>query len=157
MMAAPLRKLRTSPSAASTEEISFGEFVRRERLKRGLSQKELAERAKVSYVSVSRIERSETGTVGMKKSLIAGLADGLGLPVEVLKKAIHGENIAWDLVRICQRCWVPGTAPDDRWKGIDAHFCFRCANPISATCNCGEPILLHGKFCPECGVAYGKN
>ncbi len=56
--------------------------LRRERLRRALTQKELAAKAGVSYVTVSRMENGSAGPV--KPPTLRKLADALGLDPDVL-------------------------------------------------------------------------
>ena len=62
------------------------ETLRRERQRRALTQKELAEKAGVSYVTVSRMENGNTGPV--KPPTLRKLAAALGVAPDVL--------ITWD-------------------------------------------------------------
>ncbi len=59
-----------------------GETLRRERLRRALTQRELADKAGVSYVTVSRMENGSAGPV--KPPTLRKLADALGLAPDVL-------------------------------------------------------------------------
>jgi transcriptional regulator with XRE-family HTH domain len=60
--------------------------LRRERLRRALTQRELADRAGVSYVTISRIENDASGPV--KPPTLRKIAEALGVVPEVL--------IRWD-------------------------------------------------------------
>ena len=60
--------------------------LRRERMRRALTQKELAARAGISYVTVSRMENGSAGPV--KPPTLRKLADALGVAPDVL--------IRWD-------------------------------------------------------------
>ena len=63
--------------------VKFGERIREERLKRNLSQEELAARAGVHRTYIGMIERAEKNiTLGN----IEKLAKALGVPIEELVK-----------------------------------------------------------------------
>ena len=63
--------------------VKFGERIREERLKRNLSQEELAARAGVHRTYIGMIERAEKNiTLGN----IEKLAKALGVPIEELLK-----------------------------------------------------------------------
>ena len=63
--------------------VKFGEKIREERLKRNLSQEELAARAGVHRTYIGMIERAEKNiTLGN----IEKLAKALGVPIEELLK-----------------------------------------------------------------------
>ena len=63
--------------------VKFGEKIREERLKRNLSQEELAARAGVHRTYIGMIERAEKNiTLGN----IEKLAKALGVPIEELVK-----------------------------------------------------------------------
>ena len=59
-----------------------GGTLRRERLRRALTQRELADKAGVSYVTVSRMENGNAGPV--KPPTLRKIADALGLVPDVL-------------------------------------------------------------------------
>ncbi len=58
------------------------EALRRERMRRALTQKQLAAEAGISYVTVSRMENGSAGPV--KPPTLRKLADALGVAPEVL-------------------------------------------------------------------------
>ena len=134
--------------------LNLSELVRRERKKLGLTQKELADLAKINFTTVNRIERAITSTKGMRTSVIEGLSKALHIPPDVLKKMGKGKVISFDVKKICPKCWIPGSAPDSRWNGVDSVYCMRCATALTSDCSCGEPIVIHGRFCPQCGKSY---
>ena len=63
-----------------------GGVLRHERMRRALTQKELAEEAGVSYVTISRMENDSAGPV--KPTTLRKLANALGVAPDVL--------IRWD-------------------------------------------------------------
>ena len=75
------------------------ETLRRERLRRALTQKELAAKAGISYVTVSRMENGSAGPV--KPPTLRKLADALGVAPDAL--------ITWD-----------GNGSDDATKKLAA-------------------------------------
>ncbi len=66
---------------AKTTLVKFGERVREERLKQGLSQEELAARAGVHRTYIGMIERAEKN---ITLANIEKIAKALGLPMENL-------------------------------------------------------------------------
>lgn len=137
--------------------LTLGEMIRTERLKHGLTQKELAELAKVNFTTINRIERSGTSPKAMRSSVLEGLSKALHVPSEILKKMSKGQTVSFEISKICPSCWTPGTAPDSRWSAIDAVYCMRCASVLTSDCACGEPIVVKGRFCPQCGKSYKKS
>ena len=67
-----------------------GETLRRERLRRALTQRELAEMAGVSYVTVSRMENGNAGPV--KPPTLRKIAGALNLTPESLIKWDNGQE-----------------------------------------------------------------
>ena len=65
------------------------ETLRRERLRRALTQKELAAKAGVSYVTISRMENGSAGPV--KPPTLRKLADALDVAPDVLITWDNGE------------------------------------------------------------------
>ena len=65
------------------------ETLRRERLRRALTQKELAAKAGVSYVTISRMENGSAGPV--KPPTLRKLADALGVAPDLLITWDNGE------------------------------------------------------------------
>ena len=145
------------PSLAPQGE-SLAAYVARVRTLRGLSRAELARRAGVHLTSVLRIESGRVSGAKTRRDVQRRLAAALQIPGEYLRAACRGESPeARQANFVCSSCWVPGTLPDARWGLIDAKFCLRCGDRLANACaGCGEPLLLSGKFCPQCGRPYRR-
>jgi len=140
---------------APTPEETLAAYVRRVRIRLGLSQKELAEKAGIHLQSVGKIERGQTTRLNQKPK--SGLAYALGIPAEYLDAVCKGVSVeAIASLKFCPTCWVPGTPPDPMWTSIRSKYCFACGYLLRDRCSsCNEPIVsLKFKFCPYCGKAY---
>jgi transcriptional regulator with XRE-family HTH domain len=131
-------------------------YISKVRGLRGFSKAELARKAKLHFSSLSRIENGETEGKKMRVAVQHNLATALKIPVEYIQAACRGVEVDTDQTNnVCPACWVPGTSPDIRWSMPDAKFCLRCGSMLGSKCqSCQTPILLTGRFCPECGKPY---
>lgn len=59
-----------------------GEYIRQMRMKQGLRQVDFAEKAGISQMSLSRLERGEKENPGIKELL--GVAKALGMSIDYL-------------------------------------------------------------------------
>jgi DNA-binding XRE family transcriptional regulator len=136
----------------------LGEYLQKVRQLRGFTMAALAKRAKVNISTIVRMEGGHTSSVRPRGAVQQRLAMALTIPVEYLQAAAKQEEFSMPLTnRVCGNCWVPGTLPDLRWSQIDAKFCMRCGEGLTDSCDaCKEPILLNGRFCPQCGKGYGR-
>ena len=137
----------------------LGEYLEKVRQLRGLTLAALAKRADVNISTLVRMKAGSTSTTRPRAAVQQRLATALQVPVEYLQAAAKQEEFSMPLTnRVCTTCWVPGTLPDIRWSQIDAKFCMRCGEKLTDKCGaCSEPILLNGRFCPQCGKPYGKS
>ena len=138
------------------KEESLGAYIRRIRELRRMTRAELA---KVAAVHVSRIARIEGGATGAEKprrEVQERVSKALQIPIEYMRASAKGEAVNIPQTnKVCLSCWVSGTSPDVRWSEVDAKFCLKCGGMLKDRCiRCEEPILLRGKFCPECGNPY---
>jgi transcriptional regulator with XRE-family HTH domain len=135
----------------------LGEYLQKLRHVRGFTMAALAKRAKVNISTIVRMEGGHTSAVRPREAVQQRLAMALTIPVEYLQAATKQEPFSMPLTnKVCATCWVPGTLPDLRWSQIDAKFCMRCGEGLADKCGaCSEPILLNGRFCPQCGKPYG--
>ena len=136
----------------------LGEYIEKVRKLRGLTMAALAKRANVNISTIVRMQSGATSVTRPRGAVQQRLAMALQIPVEYLQAATKQEPFSMPLTnRVCPCCWVPGTLPDLRWSQIDAKFCMRCGQGLTDKCGeCSEPILLNGRFCPQCGKPYGK-
>jgi len=67
----------------------LGRVIRRLREQRGLSQAELADRARIEPAALAQIE---AGTADPPWATVAALADGLGVSVESIAGAVTSED-----------------------------------------------------------------
>lgn len=68
-----------SPTLLEESVSSFGEFIKRERVKRRLSQAALAQAAGIAPLTVGKIELGKTDSSRLHTKVIAGLAQALGI------------------------------------------------------------------------------
>jgi transcriptional regulator with XRE-family HTH domain len=137
---------------------TLASYVKRVRELRGLTRTELATLAAVNISTVTRIEGGATGAQKPRKEVQERLSTALQIPIEYLKAASKGEVVdVKHMNKVCISCWIPGKPPDVRWSMLDAKFCIRCGEKLRDKCKqCSEPILLKGRFCPHCGMPYGR-
>lgn len=148
-----LLQQETTPNPDET----LANYVRRVRVSLGMSQKELAEKARIHLQSVGKIERGQT--TRLKQVPKSGLAHALNVPVEYLDAVCKGvavESIA--SLKFCPKCWILGTPPDPMWTSARSKYCFACGSELCDRCsNCNEAIgSLSFRFCPYCGQSYKK-
>ncbi|HEY9850798.1 MAG TPA: zinc ribbon domain-containing protein [Leptolyngbyaceae cyanobacterium] len=143
-----------SEDLPGTDE-KLGDYVRRMREVRRLSQDEVAKRAGIHPQSLGKVERGVTKRLNQKS--LHSLALALGIPVEYLQGAAKGLPVmASQSLKFCPQCWQPGTTPDPMWTDVRSKFCFACGTPLRDRCSgCNEPIeSLRFRFCPFCGTSY---
>lgn len=134
----------------------LGSYVRRQRERLGVSQKELATKAGIHPQSIGKIESNQTAT--LKSKTRQGLALALAIPSEYLEAACKGQTVEQiGTLKFCPHCWVPGTVPEPIWLQPRSAYCFLCGSALRSECSgCGTPITsLKHRFCPYCGARYG--
>lgn len=134
---------------------TLGKYVERVRKARSINKTELSRRAQVHLTTILRLENGTVKGQKLKGQVVERIATALQVPVEYLRAAGSGATVeVRPSNKVCLRCWAPGTLPDSRWGFADAKFCLRCGEGLTSACECGEPVLLRAKFCPECGKRY---
>lgn len=134
---------------------SLADYVRRVRIERGLSQRDVATRAGVHLQTVGKLERGLTTKLNRKAQ--GGFAYALQIPQEYLQAVSRGERLApLPSIQVCPQCWVPGTPLERHWTDARARYCCLCGTTLCSRCrHCQEPIgSLQHRFCPYCGTAY---
>lgn len=84
----------------------FGAYVRAERKRKGMSQRELAKRANVAYTTIQRIETSDccVMTKNTRKSILQALSDEKAVDIFEYRNEIHNLYIALkDLLQAMER------------------------------------------------------
>ncbi len=140
---------------APNADESLGQYLRRLRLHRGLSQADVVELAGIHLQSLGKIERGRT--LKLNHKTCSGLAYALNVPKEYLESV--GRGVAVDVpsaLKFCPSCWTVGTAPESMWLDLRAKCCFLCGMELRHRCvGCQEPITsLKHRFCPFCGTSY---
>jgi transcriptional regulator with XRE-family HTH domain len=138
------------------KEESLGAYIKRIRELRRMTRAELAKVAAVHVSTIARIETGATGSEKPRKEVQERVSKALQIPIEYMRASAKGETVNTPQTnKVCLSCWVPGSSPDVRWSEVDAKFCLKCGGILMDKCvRCKEPILLKGKFCPECGNPY---
>jgi DNA-binding XRE family transcriptional regulator len=133
---------------------TLGEYVRRLRHAKGLTQEELSHQAGIHRQTLNKIEGNHTQRLTRKAK--QGLAIALGIPTDYLNPTMQGQQPDSVHLKFCPHCWTPGSPPDPIWGDRRSQFCFRCGTALRDRCTaCQEPILsLRFRFCPYCGVSY---
>lgn len=134
---------------------SLGDYVRRLRTHRNVSQSQLSQAAGVHRQTIGKIENGQTQRLTQRAR--KSLAFALSIPVSYLDAV--GQGIPATVVsrlKFCPHCWVPGTAPEPMWTNPRSHYCFDCGTKLLNQCaQCKEPIMsLQFRFCPYCGSSY---
>jgi transcriptional regulator with XRE-family HTH domain len=145
--------LETSSVPVANEPLA--QYVRRQRTILGLTQKDLAAQTGIHVQSLGKIERGKT--TQLNRHTRSGLADAFGIPVDYLEKLGKGRFPPLSAaIKVCSRCWMPGTPLDPIWLDPRSKFCFICGSPLQDRCgSCNEPITsIRHRFCPQCGKAY---
>lgn len=136
-------------------EETLGEYVRRLRGLKRLSQEQLAQGCGLHLQSIGKIERGLTTRLSRKAK--QGLAQVLGVPVAYLEAAVRGTGVEMShSLKLCLRCWTPGTVSELGWTDPRAKFCFLCGEGLCDRCpKCSHPITSEQyRFCPMCGQSY---
>jgi len=134
---------------------SLQDYVRRLRSQRQLSQAQLSQAAGVHRQTLGKIESGVTQRLNHRAR--NGLALALAIPVEYLDAVCHGKPVTPGIqLKVCPRCWIPGSPPDPMWTDLRSQYCFACGTALLSRCqHCQEPILsLKFRFCPYCGTGY---
>jgi transcriptional regulator with XRE-family HTH domain len=134
---------------------SLGEYIRRLRTNMGLSQQEMAEKAKLHVQSVGKIESGKTTRLNGKTK--TGLARVLGIAEEYLEAVCRGVPVVEaQKIKMCPSCWSPSSDAEVIWLDRRSKYCFLCGGLLRDRCpHCGEAILsLKFRFCPYCGASY---
>jgi len=134
---------------------SLAEYLRRVRAGLKLSQGEMAKKAGVHIQSLGKIESGKTTRLSSKTK--SGLARVLGIPEDYLDAVCRGVPLTEvQALKICPKCWTPGTEAESIWLDRRSKYCFICGSSLGDRCSsCHEPILsLKFKFCPHCGQPY---
>jgi DNA-binding XRE family transcriptional regulator len=134
---------------------SLGQYLRRLRLHRGLSQADVVSLAGIHLQSLGKIERGRTLKLNHKTA--RGLAYALNIPKEYLEAV--GRGVVVDIpsaLKFCPSCWTVGMAPESMWLDLRAKCCFLCGMELRHRCvGCQESITsLKHRFCPFCGTSY---
>ncbi len=134
---------------------TLGNYVRRLREEKGISQQQLAASSGVHPQSIGKIERGITTKLNHKTR--NGLAHALAIPAEYLDAAVKGVTLeTLGSLKICPHCWTPGNPPESPWNDPRAKFCFICGHSLLSQCrHCAHPIdSYQHRFCPMCGTSY---
>lgn len=134
---------------------SLAEYLRRLRVRLGLTQKEVAFKANIHAQSLGKLERGKTHSLNHKTR--QGLACALQIPPDYLDAISRGRAIqATQTLKFCPQCWRAGSAPEPLWMDIRSKHCFACGTRLQDRCiSCQEPITsLKHRFCPYCGTPY---
>jgi transcriptional regulator with XRE-family HTH domain len=95
-------------------EVDVAEYVRRVRTGLKMSQRSLAAAARMHVQSLGKIEKGETRRLSGKTK--AGLARVLGVSADVLDAVCRGVPVVEVRgLKICPRCWVPGSDAEAMW------------------------------------------
>jgi transcriptional regulator with XRE-family HTH domain len=140
---------------APNADESLGQYLRRLRLQRGLSQQKVVGLAGIHLQSLGKIERGRT--LKLNHKTCSGLAYALNVPKECLEAVAKG--VAMDVpsaLKFCPSCWTVGMAPESMWLDLRAKYCFLCGMELRHRCvGCHEPITsVKHRFCPFCGTSY---
>ncbi|WNN92115.1 double zinc ribbon domain-containing protein [Gloeocapsopsis dulcis] len=129
-------------------------YLTHNRTELGMSQAELAQKARMHLQSIGKIESGKTTRLNSKSS--AGLSKALQVLEEYLDAACKGIPItAVQQLKICPRCWTPGTEAEAMWLHPHSKFCFACGTDSDRCRSCNEAIVsLKFRFCPYCGTTY---
>jgi DNA-binding XRE family transcriptional regulator len=122
---------------------SLGQYLRRLRLHRGLSQADVVELAGIHLQSLGKIERGRT--LKLNHKTCSGLAYTLNVPKEYLESV--GRCVAVDVpsaLKFCPSCWTVGMPPESMWLDLRAKCCFLCDGVTSSLCG-----LSRADYFPE--------
>ncbi len=134
---------------------SLAEYLRRVRTSLKLSQGEMARKAGIHIQSLGKIELGKTTRLSRKTK--SGLARVLGISEDYLDAVCRGVPVTeGKQLKICPKCWTPGTEADPVWLDRRSKYCFICGTPLRDRCSrCHEPIpSLKFRFCGYCGQPY---
>ncbi len=134
---------------------SLAEYLRRVRTSLKLSQGQMAQKAGIHIQSLGKIESGKTIRLSSKTK--SGLARVLGIPEDYLDALCRGVSVTEiRALKICPKCWTPGTEAEPLWLDTKAKYCFICGTLLCSRCTrCNEPIMsLKFRFCPYCGQPY---
>ena len=130
----------------------LGAYVARLRGKK--TRAEVAARAGIQASTIQRIENGSTTT--LRRGTAGKLAIALEVPEEYLHAAVRGEvPVGGTGIKVCFKCWKPGTRPIEAWKLEIAKYCCLCGGPLHSSCTCGAPIRAWDDlYCSKCGQSY---
>ncbi len=134
---------------------SLAEYLRRVRMELGMSQAELAQKAGIHLQSVGKIELGKTTRLNSKSK--TGLSKALQISDSYLETVCKGIPVAAvQQLKLCPKCWTPGTEAEPMWLNVRSKYCFACGELLLQSCtNCNEPITsFKFRFCPYCGKSY---
>ena len=134
---------------------SLAEYLRRVRTSLKLSQGEMAQKASLHIQSLGKIESGKTNRLSSKTK--SGLARVLGIPEDYLDAVCRGVSVTEvQQLKICPKCWTPGTEAESIWLDRWSKYCFICGTALRERCTrCNEGIMsLKFRFCPYCGQPY---
>jgi transcriptional regulator with XRE-family HTH domain len=134
---------------------TLAQYLRRVRTSLKLSQSDMAARAGIHIQSLGKIESGKTTRLNAKTK--AGLSRVLGVPEHYLDAVCRGMSVRQiQALKICPRCWKPGTQAEPIWLEWRSKYCFICGHLLRDRCRqCNEPIMsLNFRFCPYCGQPY---
>lgn len=134
---------------------SLAQYVRRRREELHLSQSEMAQMADIHVQSLGKIEGGKITRLNAKSK--NGLSRVLGVSQDYLNAICKGVPLAnVQTLKLCPKCWNPGTQADPIWLDKRSKYCFICGTLLRDRCTrCNEPIMsLKFRFCPYCGQPY---
>lgn len=142
-------QLRFDKTPKPDENLS--EYLRRIRKAMNLTQEEVAQLGGMHKQTVIKVESGKTSRLNQKTR--NGFVYALKIP-ETYLDALTGLEITSvaQMIKICPRCWKPGTQPEPQWLDLRAKYCFLCGKVLRDRCDCGRAIAdWHYSFCPYCG------
>jgi len=108
---------------------SLAEYLRRVRASLKLSQGEMAKKAGVHIQSLGKIESGKTTRLSSKTRM--GLARVLGIPEDYLDAVCRGVPLTEvQALKICPKCWTPGTEAESIWLDRRSKYCFICGSSL---------------------------
>jgi transcriptional regulator with XRE-family HTH domain len=141
------------PTSTKRQRTPIGEYVRTRRESLQLTQRELSSRAGVGGATVYRLENGVTDRLSAKT--VTRLSAALNVDESEIRAVFAGQQLRALATNVCFPCWEPGSVPDKIWNHPLARNCYRCGTELSPKCkDCGYPILISARFCPNCGKPY---
>lgn len=131
-------------------------WQRRQELR--MSQAQLSKAAGIGKDTIGRIELGKTTKLSSKTK--NGLAQVFGVSIDYLEAKAAGQKDLDDkTLKICPRCWRPGSIPERAWLDPRAKYCFLCGGGLRDACSkCGAKFTdFKHHFCPFCGHPYSAS